>query len=44
MLLGRKKTKEEKEEEEKNLRKRAHFINRSGKKKPEEDFVVGSED
>jgi hypothetical protein len=27
-LIGRKKTKEEKEEEEKNLRKRAHFVNR----------------
>lgn len=28
LILGRKKTKEEKEEEEKNLRKRAHFVNR----------------
>ena len=44
LILGRKKTKEEKEEEEKNLRKRAHFVNRQGGKGPKEEFVVGNDE
>jgi hypothetical protein len=41
--MGRK-TKEEREEVKKDLKKRAHFVNRSDKNRNEQEFVVGSED